>query len=148
MKAQDRMSLAKTHFVVLGTFFFSPPSPSFYFLFWIIKPLIFVSAGKWWCGPPWEPAENLNRVAPAGVSLVVTGCSPGPPVPLNAAGGETIAWNLSFRWSIPRLSTPMKSVREDDAYGFPLPARLSSGFDPSLRPEPRVTQASWILQRM
>lgn len=107
---------------------------------------------------PWEPAENLNRVAPAGVSLVVTGCSPGPPVPLNAAGGETIAWNLSFRRRIPRLTTTMKSIRKDDVYGFALPARLSSGrfafrtlatgFDPGLRPESRVTRASWILQRM
>lgn len=37
-------------------------------------------------GTPWEPAENLNRVAPAGVSLVVTGCSQGPVGPLNSAG--------------------------------------------------------------
>lgn len=59
---------------------------SFYFLFWIIKPLIFVSTGKWWGGTPREPAENLNRVAPAGVSLVVTGCSQGPVGLLNSAG--------------------------------------------------------------
>ena len=37
-------------------------------------------------GTPWELAENLNRVAPAGVSLVVTGCSQGPVGPLNSAG--------------------------------------------------------------
>lgn len=100
---------------------------------------------------PWEPAENLNRVAPAGVSLVVTGCSPGPPVPLNAAGGQTIAWNLSFRRSIPRLSSPPNVFGLDCVYGFPLPSRLSSerfslctlatGFDPSPRPEPRCGSA-------
>lgn len=37
-------------------------------------------------GTPWEPPENLNRVAPAGVSLVVTDCSQGPLGSLNSAG--------------------------------------------------------------
>lgn len=71
---------------------------------------------------PWEPAENLNREAPAGVSLVVTGCSQGPVGPLNSAGVETIAWNLSFHLSVPRRSSTA-SVHLD-IYGFPLAERL------------------------
>lgn len=37
-------------------------------------------------GTPWDLPENLNRVAPEGVSLVVTGCSQGPVGPLTLPG--------------------------------------------------------------
>lgn len=50
-------------------------------------------------GTPWEPAENLNRVAPAGVSLVVTGCSQGPVGPLNSAG-EKLSPGISHSASV------------------------------------------------